>query len=189
MCFEPMVFISPNIHTTQMPVHAFSRNTSTSAVEYLGLSSNVLPETKRNQYIFFASLTGKPDIPLVKTLLSNVYMEPAKVIQARKLLEALISQKTSSTMNHYITFSIWFCFPLHLPKSSSVKMNYTHESILQHELLITNQDMDETFINHIITQMAQNGCPIFVSKTNDGKMVEDTLGNVKKSIYLAFTPT
>ena len=167
-----------------MPVYAFSRQKNKSTVSYLGTNNGI--EAKKNAYIFCASLQDKSEVSIVKNLLSNIYMDAASILSARKMLETLIGQnkhKTITDDTNLTTFVIWICIPLELPN-----ITFTHDPVLQHELMITNEKLEESFINHIVTQMAQNGFPIFVARSTDGKQVEDSMFSFKKNIYLSFTP-
>lgn len=168
-----------------MTVHAFSRQTNTSNVSYMGTNNNAL--TGKN-YIFFASLNDKTTVPVIKTLLANVYMEVANIAKARRTLEKIFEHvQTTETQEDLYHFFLWFCLPL--PGEVNPASGFTHDPIHCHEVLATKLALDEATVNNIVTQMAQKQCPISVCKGPPDAVLQDDMTPLRKNIHLAYAPT
>lgn len=134
--------------------------------------------------VFVASIESSNDIPLVNTLISNIYVDPWIVVQARKCLETLHSQFISRPTSTSLTsFNIWFSFP---PPPLQHSRNLLNESVYNSELLLSDLEMSDSDIELLVADMAQKGFPIIVHKLDSQPHDYEAY---RQKIHLSFYPS
>lgn len=180
-----------------MPVYVFSRKVSDNNTVFLGLAKEFPKSFDANSsnaknVIFLASIEKSSDIPLVTTLISNIYIDTQKVVYARKYLEALVS-KLRTSVEHtptasFVAFTIWFSFPL---PNTSKQVKLIKEPIYSNEMMLSDVALSDTSINDVVTEMAKKGFPIMakrIENTNDTAVNVDPHQTFREHIHLAYCP-
>lgn len=181
-----------------MTVYVYSKNVNENATVCLGPAkafAKTFDATSYKHVLFFASVDDPANIPVINTLISNIYIDHTIIVQARKHLETLISQfkKSENESGKTLTsFNIWFSFrvPYSTNAKTKEKTKLIREPIHNYEIMLSDANLSDDDINHIVTDMAEKQFPVIAQKLDPLTKIYEEISpyHFRESIYLSFYP-